>query len=276
MAEGVVCMDVQRQEANVSQTELSVDAEIVCSEHFRKETVDLEAEMEIGAVTRDLLGKDVLQISQGLFQDDGDCDEDEDDDDSGTDYHNSDKSGTNLLRAERDGDTVLPDTFQTNHLLYYERFKAYQDYMLGDCKTSEVKAFTADYLEKVVEPCDWQAVWCTDVFDVLVEVVDVDYKEMKAKVELPVPLQCETRGCELTEEAMRRCWRPRCRRFLCRSSMLSTRSQETLTGLHCPWNISGFSTNISGESGMKRMRMMTLTTLCDVWSLASGCEYYLP
>lgn len=65
MAEGVVCMDVQRQEANVSQTELSVDAEIVCSEHFRKETVDLEAEMEIGAVTRDLLGKDVLQISQG-------------------------------------------------------------------------------------------------------------------------------------------------------------------------------------------------------------------
>lgn len=33
--------------------------------------------------------------------------------------------------------------------------------------------------------------------------MDVDYKEMKAKVELPVPLQCETRGCELTEEAMR-------------------------------------------------------------------------
>ncbi len=30
--------------------------------------------------------------------------------------------------------------------------------------------FTADYLEKVVEPCDWLALWSTDVFDVLVEV----------------------------------------------------------------------------------------------------------
>lgn len=33
--------------------------------------------------------------------------------------------------------------------------------------------------------------------------VDVDYKELKAKVELVLPLQCETRGCELTEEAMK-------------------------------------------------------------------------
>lgn len=40
----------------------------------------------------------------------------------------------------------------------------------GDCKPSEVKAFTTDYLEKVVEPCDWLALWCTDGFDVLVEV----------------------------------------------------------------------------------------------------------
>ena len=35
---------------------------------------------------------------------------------------------------------------------------------------AEVKSFTADYLEKVIEPCDWQALWCTEVFDVLVEV----------------------------------------------------------------------------------------------------------
>lgn len=33
-----------------------------------------------------------------------------------------------------------------------------------------MKAFTTDYLEKVVEPCDWLALWCTDGFDVLVEV----------------------------------------------------------------------------------------------------------
>uniref|UniRef100_A0A4W5MF30 SHC binding and spindle associated 1 n=1 Tax=Hucho hucho TaxID=62062 RepID=A0A4W5MF30_9TELE len=135
---------------------------------------------------------------QELFQNEVE----DDDGDSGTAYFNPDMAGTQLQRAERIGDASLPDTFQTNELLYYERFKAYQDYMLGDCKTSEVKAFTADYLEKVLEPCDWQAQWCTDVFDVLVEVVDVNYKELKAHVKLVVPLQCETRGCELTEEAM--------------------------------------------------------------------------
>ncbi|XP_042176113.1 SHC SH2 domain-binding protein 1-like [Oncorhynchus tshawytscha] len=109
-----------------------------------------------------------------------------------------------MLKHElmEEGDASLPDTFQTNELLYYERFRAYQDYTLGDCKTSEVKAFTADYLEKVLEPFDWQAQWCTEVFDVPVEVVDVNYKELKAKVKLVVPLQCETRGCELTEAAM--------------------------------------------------------------------------
>uniref|UniRef100_A0A8C7NF57 SHC binding and spindle associated 1 n=1 Tax=Oncorhynchus mykiss TaxID=8022 RepID=A0A8C7NF57_ONCMY len=129
-------------------------------------------------------------------------DNEEDDGDSGTDYFNPDMAGTQLQRDECVGDASLPDTFQTNELLYYERFKAYQDYTLGDCKTSEVKAFTADYLEKVLEPCDWQAQWCTDVFDVPVEMADVNYKELKAKVKLVVPLQCETRGCELTEAAM--------------------------------------------------------------------------
>ncbi|XP_052009953.1 SHC SH2 domain-binding protein 1 [Xyrauchen texanus] len=135
-----------------------------------------------------------------LFQ----VEDDDGDDDSGTHYINSDERlCTQLLRAERTANGGLPDTFQTDHLLYYERFKAYQDYMLGDCKTSEVEAFTAEYLEKVVEPCDWQAIWHTSVFDVLVDVVDVDCKELKAKVELVQPMQCETRGCELNEESMK-------------------------------------------------------------------------
>lgn len=30
------------------------------------------------------------------------------------------------------GNSNLPQTFQTNPLLFYERFKAYQDYMLGN------------------------------------------------------------------------------------------------------------------------------------------------
>ncbi|MFT7816801.1 SHC SH2 domain-binding protein 1-like [Arapaima gigas] len=123
--------------------------------------------------------------------------------DSGTDHDTGDSPGTALQRAERPGDSTLPDTFQTDCLLFYERFKAYQDYMLGDCKTSEVKAFIADYLEKVVEPCDWRALWSTEVFDVLIKVTDVNYGELKARVGLVVPLRCEARGCELSEEAMR-------------------------------------------------------------------------
>lgn len=41
---------------------------------------------------------------------------------------------------------------------------------LADCKASEVKEFTAEYLEKVLEPSGWQAIWCTNAFEVLVEV----------------------------------------------------------------------------------------------------------
>ncbi|KAG7482565.1 hypothetical protein JOB18_024411 [Solea senegalensis] len=150
----------------------------------------------------------VPAITQALFQndeedEDGSSESDEDDD-SGTDNFNSDKSGTKLQRREHHaGETSsLPGTFQTSHLLFYERFKAYQDYMLGDCKPSEVKAFISDYLEKVVEPCDWLALWSTDVFDVLVEVCDLDLKNLKACVKTVLPLQCDTRGCDLTEEAM--------------------------------------------------------------------------
>ncbi|CAJ1048683.1 SHC SH2 domain-binding protein 1 isoform X1 [Xyrichtys novacula] len=148
-------------------------------------------------------------ISQALFQgaeDEGDSDDedDEDDDDSGTDHYNCVRGGTQLQRCERQPgmQSTVPDTFQTSHLLFYERFKAYQDYMLGDCKPSEVKAFTADYLEKVLEPCDWLALWCTDVFDVLVEVQDLDLKDLKACVRLVLPLQCDTRGCDLSEDSM--------------------------------------------------------------------------
>uniref|UniRef100_A0A669C187 SHC SH2-domain binding protein 1 n=1 Tax=Oreochromis niloticus TaxID=8128 RepID=A0A669C187_ORENI len=131
-------------------------------------------------------------------------DEDGSDDDSGTYYFNTEASGTRLQRREppSGGSSSLPDTFQTSHLLFYERFKAYQDYMLGDCKPSEVKDFTADYLEKTVEPCDWLALWSTDIFDVLVEVRDVEVKDLKARLRLVLPLQCDTRGCELNEEAM--------------------------------------------------------------------------
>ncbi|XP_072527584.1 SHC SH2 domain-binding protein 1 [Salminus brasiliensis] len=152
-----------------------------------------------------ILPRELFQNEEGDEEEDEDDDEDDDEeDDSGTDgLSNDEKPCTHLQRAEPFGSGGLPHVFQTNHLVFYERFKAYQDYMLGDCKPSEVKDFTADYLEKVVEPCDWQALWHTDVFDVLVEVVDVDYKNLRGKVELVMPLQCEARGCELTEDSMK-------------------------------------------------------------------------
>lgn len=35
------------------------------------------------------------------------------------------------------------------------------------------------------------------------QVRDVDFKDLKACVRLVLPLQCDTRGCDLTEEAMK-------------------------------------------------------------------------
>ncbi|XP_070985073.1 SHC SH2 domain-binding protein 1-like isoform X1 [Oncorhynchus clarkii lewisi] len=203
MAEEDGCSSMMEPQFEAGETAadgmISTADSISCESGQNKtDKVDLESNVELEEDVRDFNLRQEDVVRQELFQND----EDDDDGDSGTAYFNPDMAGTRLQRVERIGDASLPDTFQTNELLYYERFKAYQDYMLGDCKTSEVKAFTADYLEKVLEPCDWQAQWCTDVFDVLVEVVDVNYKELKAQVKLVVPLQCETRGCELTEEAM--------------------------------------------------------------------------
>lgn len=74
---------------------------------------------------------------KALFQnqeENGDeSDEGSGDDDSGTDHVNCTITRTQLGRCEHKGgvDSALPDIFQTNNLLFYERFKAFQDYMLG-------------------------------------------------------------------------------------------------------------------------------------------------
>lgn len=66
------------------------------------------------------------------------CDEEEDgddadDEDSGTDHLSIDaQSCAHLQPAEPIGSGGLPAVFQTNHLVFYERFKVYQDYMLGN------------------------------------------------------------------------------------------------------------------------------------------------
>ncbi|XP_053126444.1 SHC SH2 domain-binding protein 1 isoform X2 [Hemicordylus capensis] len=111
------------------------------------------------------------------------------------------KSGTVLQRLVPERNGSFPDTFQTDNLLFYERFKTYQDFML-DCKASEVREFTADYLEKVLEPSGWRAVWHTNVFEVLVEVADVECSTLKAVVRLAEPFLCETQGGTFTPECI--------------------------------------------------------------------------
>ncbi|XP_019713412.1 SHC SH2 domain-binding protein 1 isoform X2 [Hippocampus comes] len=177
--------------------------------------LDLESPLkgEIGDESHSIAEHSTHHVTQALFQnedkanDASDDDEDEsdyDDEDSGTDNLKADKAGTQLQRSEHSGgiNSSLPDTFQTNHLLFYERFKAYQDYILGDCKPSEVKSFTADYLQKVVQSFGWQALWSAELFDVLVEVCDVDFSDLKACVKPVLPLQCEVRGCEINEQGV--------------------------------------------------------------------------
>ncbi|NWU12720.1 SHCBP protein, partial [Cephalopterus ornatus] len=122
--------------------------------------------------------------------------------DSWSDYGSRGNVGTALGRAVPDGNVLLPDIFHTDHLFFYERFSAYQDYILADCKASEVKQLIAEYLEKVLEPSGWQAIWRTDVFQVVVGVVDVDYSSLKAVVQLSDPFLCESRDSSFTLECM--------------------------------------------------------------------------
>ncbi|KAF4793558.1 SHC SH2 domain-binding protein 1 [Turdus rufiventris] len=122
--------------------------------------------------------------------------------DSWSDYGSRDKPGTTLGRTVPDGNVLFPDIFHTDHLLFYERFSAYQDYILADCKASEVKQFISEYLEQVLEPCGWQAIWRTDVFQVLVGVVGVNFPALKAVVQLSEPFLCESQDSSFTQECM--------------------------------------------------------------------------
>ncbi|XP_017735781.1 PREDICTED: SHC SH2 domain-binding protein 1, partial [Rhinopithecus bieti] len=100
-------------------------------------------------------------------------------------------------------ENLFPEIFQTNQLLFYERFRAYQDYILADCKASEVQEFTAEFLEKVLEPSGWRAVWHTNVFKVLVEATDVDFAALKAVVRLAEPYLCDSQVSTFTMECMK-------------------------------------------------------------------------
>ncbi|RLW12312.1 hypothetical protein DV515_00000733, partial [Chloebia gouldiae] len=116
--------------------------------------------------------------------------------DSWSDYGSCDEPGAALGRTVPDGIMLFPYIFHTSHLF------AYQDYILADCKTSEVKQFIAGYLEKVLELSGWQAIWHTNMFEVLVGVVDVNFPALKAFVQLSEPFLCKSQDSSFTLECM--------------------------------------------------------------------------
>eukprot|EP00069_Balaena_mysticetus_P019929 bmy_02577T0 len=120
-------------------------------------------------------------LEKGLFEDEDSC----------SDCSNHDKPGTSL-----------PSFVPESQLLFYD---AYQDYILADCKASEVKEFTAEFLEQVLESSGRRAVWHTNVFEVLVAVTDVDFAALKAVVRLadPDPYLCESQVSTFTLECVK-------------------------------------------------------------------------
>ncbi|XP_013007331.2 SHC SH2 domain-binding protein 1 isoform X1 [Cavia porcellus] len=132
-------------------------------------------------------------LEKGMFQVEDSC----------SDCSCHDKPDNSLQNFVPEGKSPIPEIFQTSQLLFYERFRAYQDYILSDCKASEVREFIAEFLEKVLEPSGWQAVWHTNVFEVLVEVTDVDFSALKAVVKLAEPYACESEVNTFTLECMK-------------------------------------------------------------------------
>ncbi|XP_058530740.1 SHC SH2 domain-binding protein 1 [Ochotona princeps] len=139
------------------------------------------------------LGEERAAPQEGLFQDEDSC----------SSYSCQEKPCSRLKSFVPEGKTVFPEIFQTTQLLFYERFSAYQDYILADCKASEVREFTAEFLEKALEPSGWRAVWHTNVFKVLVEVTAVDFLALKAVVKLAEPYLCDSHMNTFTLECMR-------------------------------------------------------------------------
>ncbi|KAM8946003.1 SHC SH2 domain-binding protein 1 [Pelodytes ibericus] len=135
-------------------------------------------------------GQDIRQV---LFQDDYE---------SASDYGSDKRLGKTVPHFISPSNVLFPDLFQTSNLLFYKRFEAYKDYLLGDCKPSEVKEFIAEYVENAIEPLGWKAVWHTDIFDVLVLVTDVEYSDLKAAVVLCEPFLCESRVGDITREGI--------------------------------------------------------------------------
>lgn len=139
----------------------------------------------------------------------------------------------------------------------------------------------------------------------------MDLKDLKACVGLVLPMQCDTRSCEFTEEAMKSLLEATQHKVPLQELQVvyeqSGDFDQTALALEhlrwdCAWSLFcysiflsslikfgahfcnpilfpllclGFFINTFGGRGMRKMKMMILTTLFVVWSLVSGCEYTL-
>ncbi|XP_069595375.1 SHC SH2 domain-binding protein 1 isoform X1 [Ranitomeya imitator] len=155
-----------------------------------REDVEEEDGSSGGGGSRDM--GSLREVKQVLFQEDED-----------SDYGSHKKLGKVSPRCVLAGNMQFPDLFQTSNLLFYERFEAYKDYLLGDCKPSEVTEFIAEYLERALEPSGWKALWRTDIFEVLVEVTEVSCSSLKAAVRPCEPFLCECRVDCVNEQSIR-------------------------------------------------------------------------
>ncbi|XP_069822309.1 SHC SH2 domain-binding protein 1 [Dendropsophus ebraccatus] len=154
------------------------------SERLLQDLSEREDEEEEAGSSRD--------VKQVLFQEDVD-----------SDYGSHKKLGRVSPRGVFAGNQQFPDLFQTSNLLFYERFEAYKDYLLGDGKPSEVTEFIAEYLERAAEPSGWRAVWRTDIFEVLVEVMDLSFSSLQAVVQPCEPFLCDCRVDCVNEQSIR-------------------------------------------------------------------------
>ncbi|XP_075842237.1 SHC SH2 domain-binding protein 1 isoform X2 [Microtus pennsylvanicus] len=150
---------------------------------LRKSGALLDPEAMVPASPDLAAEEDPASRQEGLLQDADPC----------SDQSCHVKPGAAVKTLMPEGKIIFPQIIPTNELLFYERFRAYQDYILADCKASEVKEFTVNFLEKVLEPSGWWAVWHTNVFEVLVEVTNVDFSALKAVVRLAEPCVYESK-----------------------------------------------------------------------------------
>lgn len=64
----------------------------------------------------------VFAVLLGFFENEDSC----------SDCSDHVKPGSSLQSFVPEGKTHFPEMFQTSQLLFYERFRAYQDYILGE------------------------------------------------------------------------------------------------------------------------------------------------